>query len=151
TPRLVFADLLDESGQPEWAELIRLQIRGADPGREQQLLREVIGTALRPSLPAALFERAPFRRGFLAQIRTDPLEYLAHAQALTRLAPELHVPRFPPEVDPDNPEPDPEARDWSDWADDEEGFEELAGCPHLARWAVLDIRLAPGYAVGGLL
>jgi uncharacterized protein (TIGR02996 family) len=77
TPRLVYADWLQENGQPERAEFIRVQCELAkfdedDEGpekaelekRESRLLRKH-GKAWRAELPPKL-RRGPFRRGFPA-------------------------------------------------------------------------------------
>src|SRR2546423_208668 len=73
-PRLVYADWLDENGQPERAEFIRLQCelanmsdgdgrRAALAKRERQLLRQH-GRAWTDGLPRRL-RALTFRRGFL--------------------------------------------------------------------------------------
>jgi uncharacterized protein (TIGR02996 family) len=99
-PRLVYADWLDEHGQPERAEFIRLQCRLArgatDPDslrrlreREGQLLR---AHELRWTAPLhGLVQRARFVRGFPERVTLTGEEFLAHADAVFRRAPVRHV------------------------------------------------------------
>src|SRR5437773_2457581 len=77
TPRLVYADWLDEQGDPARAEFIRLQIETAKPScdarrrlagheRQRQLLRE---HELRWTAPLhGIVQRARFVRGFVEQV-----------------------------------------------------------------------------------
>jgi uncharacterized protein (TIGR02996 family) len=95
TPRLVYADWLEERDDPR-GEFIRVQCRlartgGDDPlrpgleAREQDLLarhgEEWVGS-LRPWLTGWVF-----RRGFLVRVRVTVTVYLEHADALLGLAP----------------------------------------------------------------
>ena len=94
--RLVYADWLEEHGQPERAELIRLQV-----GRARML-----GVAPRPGFSEArewelLHEHESawaghlrgwtngvrFRRGFVEEVTLRPEAYLEHADALFQAAP----------------------------------------------------------------
>jgi uncharacterized protein (TIGR02996 family) len=80
TPRLVFADWLDDHGRPERAELIRLQCRlarmpEADPerwrllAREAELLREHKKTWMNELRRATGISYGPFVRGFVEEVR----------------------------------------------------------------------------------
>jgi uncharacterized protein (TIGR02996 family) len=102
--RLVYADWLEDHGQPERAEFIRVQCRLAalparDPdrprleAREKELL-ERHGQAWTATLPAGV-EKWTFRRGFVEEVRVGPTTDLP---ALFRAAPvrSLHVAPFEP-------------------------------------------------------
>ncbi|HEY1189441.1 MAG TPA: TIGR02996 domain-containing protein [Gemmata sp.] len=89
TPRLIYADWLDENGQPDRAEFIRLQcLPGAD---ETQLMREaeleernrgrwLVGLGV-PQFAEANWE---FRRGFPERLATDIDWALGHYDTLAR-------------------------------------------------------------------
>jgi uncharacterized protein (TIGR02996 family) len=97
-PRLVYADWLDENGQPERAEFIRIQHRLAqmdedDPerpllkDREWELLA-VHGKAWRAQMPKWIrAEQHEFRRGFVSWINLTPRAYTRKASALYRTTP----------------------------------------------------------------
>src|SRR5947209_6703837 len=92
-PRLLYADWLDEHGDPDRAEFIRVQIalaarRSASPGlwrREQELL------ALHEQEWAApvrgVANAWTFRRGFIEEVRADALALAEGADDLFRQAP----------------------------------------------------------------
>src|SRR5947208_1880557 len=99
-PRLVYADWLEEHGQPERAELIRVQCRL--PGlpedhpqraeleaREQGLLEARQDEWLGPLGRWAI--RWTFRRGFLAEVTVPARVYLNHRDSLALLAPLAQV------------------------------------------------------------
>src|SRR5207249_2868912 len=98
--RQVYADWFEDHGDPDRAELIRVQIELAhgDPKpnalrrlreRERLLLRE---HELRWTAPLhGLVQRARFRRGFPECVTVAADEFLAHADALFRLAPVRHL------------------------------------------------------------
>jgi uncharacterized protein (TIGR02996 family) len=125
-PRLVYADWLDENGQPERAEFIRVQIELAraelaDPrrpdleSRQLQLLarhRKEWAGPLR-----ALVPQWEFRRGFVEAIKLPARTFLEHAEELFRLAPvrDVHLVGV------------------SEHAD------ELARCPHLRQLTALTL------------
>src|SRR5947209_5479870 len=98
--RLVYADWLDERGDPR-GEFIRVQVELARPSgddgppgarrrgeleaRERELLREHAG-----EWAGSLRGRAgpaDFSRGFVETIRARPEEFVAHADAWFRAAP----------------------------------------------------------------
>jgi uncharacterized protein (TIGR02996 family) len=105
TPRLVFADWLQEHDQPERAEYIRLSIRRAnlrytDPG--YQTASQKIAAALLPLIDrwdtqwarqfAARFPKASnvefvLRRGFIEEIWCSPAFFLKNAERLLNEAP----------------------------------------------------------------
>src|SRR5437762_3054602 len=96
-PRLVYADWLDEHGEPRRAEFIRLQIRLAgmddcDPARDDLLDREwellaVYRKRWRPAPESVwakhLFESG-FVRGFFARAKLPVALLLEHGDALFR-------------------------------------------------------------------
>lgn len=102
TPRLVFADWLDENGEPERAEFIRTQVSSERIGlsseegdklfwRERELLSIHEG-AWRSSLPRAMREQ-PFIRGFVesAELHHEHLsvkriEYLFRSAPIVSLS-----------------------------------------------------------------
>src|SRR4051812_14383873 len=89
-PRLIFADWLDEHGEPDRAEFIRLQcaITRGEPGdqrRADALEAEHRMTWLGP-LARAVF-RAEFRRGFVEHAVLPAAIFLAHGPALRQETP----------------------------------------------------------------
>jgi uncharacterized protein (TIGR02996 family) len=132
-PRLVYADWLEEHGQPERAEFIRVQIELADlpasnrrhkiEARERSLLEEHGEEWFAPLQPFVFTdysdEPGEFRRGFVEEMHLLAEEFVEHAAEIFRLTP-LRVGRFP----------------------DEEEYEALAACPYLARFRELDFTLS---------
>jgi uncharacterized protein (TIGR02996 family) len=100
TPRLVYADWLDENGRPERAEFIRAQIELArlpedDPRREGLQERE---RALHRAHEDAwlgevgkLLSVPVFRRGFVERGAIGARQFLTNAERLFRLAPVRHL------------------------------------------------------------
>src|SRR5437763_14201269 len=89
-PRLVFADWLDEHGDPDRAEFIRLQCaaaRGepADPTRVAALEAAHHVDWLGPFARVAF--RAEFRRGFVDHAVLPAAAFLAHGPTLRREIP----------------------------------------------------------------
>jgi uncharacterized protein (TIGR02996 family) len=87
-PRLVYADYLDEHGDPARAEFIRLQIaeeRGEAPesGRAADLLAEHKARWEIPDLRGV----QAFRRGFVEYLNISAAEFVAHADRIGRAAP----------------------------------------------------------------
>ena len=94
TLRLIYADALEEEGNPRRAAFIRTQIQLADvPEYDPAWVRirfhdrdKMPGAWFRelPELPEGLdWASEPFRRGFVANIETDDARaYLAHADDL---------------------------------------------------------------------
>jgi uncharacterized protein (TIGR02996 family) len=102
TPRLVYADWLEDHSQPERAEFIRLQCQLArmpanDPRRreleerEGQLL-DAHGESWRATLPEWVF-LGSFRRGFLEEVCADAEGFLAEGANLLATQPvrEMHL------------------------------------------------------------
>jgi uncharacterized protein (TIGR02996 family) len=95
SPRLVFADWLDEHGEPERAEFIRLQCELAGrpdrPGRWQELrdrqdeLLRRHGPRWRAELPSWLRAVGVFRRGFVDSLACTADAFLARAGDLETL------------------------------------------------------------------
>jgi uncharacterized protein (TIGR02996 family) len=101
--RLVYADWLDEHGQPERADFIRLQCRLAslpegDPHREElarqgQKLLDAHQDAWLAALPEWARRGTPagsapvFRRGFVAEVEVSALDLAGGAEQLWRAAP----------------------------------------------------------------
>jgi uncharacterized protein (TIGR02996 family) len=94
-PRLIYADWLEDNGQPERAELVRVQCELAriPPGgraaqsrrREQELLDRNAASWTAPL--AALGATGTFRRGLLEQVEMTPFNFARHADELFRAAP----------------------------------------------------------------
>src|SRR5262245_2948341 len=123
-PRLVFADWLDEHGDPARAEFIRLQCAAARlPADDSRL------AALRDRA-AALLDRAAwsgplpglaaqweFRRGFPEFVRLEAKVFLARADELFAAVPVRHV----------------------EFLDVHGHLPKLSKCPHLARLTELTV------------
>jgi uncharacterized protein (TIGR02996 family) len=97
TPRLVYADWLEEHGDTARAEYIRLQIqraRGAedDPRRpawwrrETELIRKH-GTKWMRDIPPEVRRYCVFRRGFIGRIQCTPRQLLKASKRLERTVP----------------------------------------------------------------
>jgi uncharacterized protein (TIGR02996 family) len=96
-PRLIFADWLQDNGDPERAAFIRAQIEWArlapdDPRRpvvqsEAQALLGAHGLAWLKEVPAWVRPNASFDRGFVMQVYVTAREFLKGAPALFRRAP----------------------------------------------------------------
>jgi uncharacterized protein (TIGR02996 family) len=96
-PRLVFADWLEEHGDPDRAEYIRLQIRHSQTKQYSpvwQEMRERIedlhkrhGRRWLVGFPAWATENVQFRRGFPADVQLHVDVFLASAEGLARLMP----------------------------------------------------------------
>jgi uncharacterized protein (TIGR02996 family) len=76
-PRLVYADLMEEQGDCEHAELINLQIQRARQGgkaskRERQLIKKGAPRWLEPILPVIKRDSWCFERGFLDRVLIYP-------------------------------------------------------------------------------
>jgi uncharacterized protein (TIGR02996 family) len=98
TPRLVYADWLDENGQPERAEFIRLQYRLAAMDEEDSdrlalkdrewELQAIHGDQWRGAMPGWMRkEKHEFRRGFVSFIVLTGAQFLRKASAMYRTAP----------------------------------------------------------------
>src|SRR5689334_12337700 len=88
TPRLVYADWLEEHDQPERAEFIRLQVELARPcrpaarhralaARQRELLAQNRASWGAGTLHA--LGRPRYRRGFVESVRTNRYRFLRHA------------------------------------------------------------------------
>src|SRR3712207_3150772 len=101
-PRLVYADWLEEQGDPERAEFIRLQValaalQPADPGAAELRRRcnELLAGPGRrgrwaPRLPRGV-GHPEFRRGFVEEVRCRAEDFLRHADRLFALLPLRHL------------------------------------------------------------
>jgi uncharacterized protein (TIGR02996 family) len=95
-PRLIYADWLDDHGQPSRAEFIRVQCELArltegGPRREdlrarERELLEAHGSDWRAPLPEWAFD-AEFDRGFVASVAVRAAVFLREASSLWRVAP----------------------------------------------------------------
>lgn len=96
THRLVYADWLDEHGEPEQAEFIRVQVelarsrealatRRALGAREEELLERFGDAWARPV--RGLAREWVFRRGFIEDVVAETGRFVATAEELFRLAP----------------------------------------------------------------
>lgn len=132
TPRLVFADWLDERGQgddPARAALIRSQCRleTLPEGKERKAAEKEIKALLKahakrwtaPLRGAALGENWTFRRGFIDGCSISPTSFVKNAEQIFQHAPLLRTVRFP-------------------YAKGE--VDDLAACPFLARLASVDLQ-----------
>jgi uncharacterized protein (TIGR02996 family) len=124
TPRLVYADWLDENGDPDRAEFIRLQLRPpadsdaeheARAAREKQLLQRHRAEWSRPL--HGIRGEWTFRRGFIEQAALEVDVFLQHAPLLFRVVPLRHL----------------AVRNSLN------RLRALAGSPHLERLAALDL------------
>jgi uncharacterized protein (TIGR02996 family) len=91
-PRLVYADYLDEHGDPARAEFIRVQIADArggtgESGRAADLLAEHKSRWEIPDLRGV----QTFRRGFVEALNISAAEFVAHADRIGRAAPVMAV------------------------------------------------------------
>jgi uncharacterized protein (TIGR02996 family) len=96
TPRLVYADWLEEHGLPERAEFIRVQCELAklpegDPRAKPLAARERVLLARHAGGRLGGLRHPLFRRGFLESARVNAQTFVAHADALFRLGPLRHV------------------------------------------------------------
>lgn len=153
TPRLVYADYLDENGRAERAEFIRVQVeRHRRPAwdaaqirlrlREQKLLDEHGEKWLRelPAIPGAKWEG--FRRGIIAEVSFASYEAMRqNAAACRAIAPiEAVRVRWPRRREPlENPPPIAELREitLTGRPDGENEVARLADSPQLASLRVL--------------
>jgi uncharacterized protein (TIGR02996 family) len=125
-PRLIYADWLEEHGDPRRAEFIRLQcdlarMAEGDPRRPVLQAREwdllaAHGAAWAGPLQG-LVERPEFRRGFIEKVQVTAAVFLRDGEALFRLTPLREV--VLREVGGDLPQ--------------------VVHCPHLARLTVLGL------------
>jgi uncharacterized protein (TIGR02996 family) len=102
TPRLVFADWLDENGDCAHAELIRVQceierLGTGDPQlamlktREKELLASKFGDCLEPKLNESDCPHILITRGFVSELACNYRWYLANDELCGRSAPALRV------------------------------------------------------------
>ncbi|MGF1582544.1 MAG: TIGR02996 domain-containing protein [Gemmataceae bacterium] len=97
TPRLVYADWLEENGNPERAEFIRVQcelagIAGDDPRRADLTIREdellaQFGKTWLQELPVEAREGASFRRGFVDSLALSSQCFEEHAHRFFQTIP----------------------------------------------------------------
>jgi uncharacterized protein (TIGR02996 family) len=95
--RLVYADRLEEQGEAERGEFIRVQVELARPGENdsaraalQQREAELLAAhwlLWRKEVPAWASSGVVFRRGFVAEVRCTALAFLQGAGGLFRRAP----------------------------------------------------------------
>jgi uncharacterized protein (TIGR02996 family) len=99
-PRLIYADWLDEHGQPDRAEFIRLQCRLARPDVADvryAAVRARAGDLFRGAWDAEVVSQhwpgsfawpaSVYRRGFVAEVTLPCSAWLRHGPALVRAAP----------------------------------------------------------------
>jgi uncharacterized protein (TIGR02996 family) len=84
-PRLVYADWLEEQGETQRAEFIRLQIADCDLARQHELL-SLFGTSWAGELFQHVYSYS-FRRGFVEEISVEGRMLLSHADRLFDDAP----------------------------------------------------------------
>src|SRR5262245_31463207 len=95
-PRLIFADWLEENGQTERAEFIRLQCRAGDPVGDPAEARPLVVRQLQllyrhmhawAADLAGLVERWEFRRGFVEYASVRAAALVESGEELFRLTP----------------------------------------------------------------
>jgi uncharacterized protein (TIGR02996 family) len=96
TPRLAYADWLDENGDPARARFIRLQYeieklppigaKASKAKKEEEALLKKHGKKWAGEI-ATLVERYKFRRGFVEYVRVTATNFLKHGKRLFELAP----------------------------------------------------------------
>lgn len=104
TPRLVYADWLQENGQEERAEFIRSQCNGSNGKKTNSIIGtwfNVFGRGFEVTWrSSSLFlwsygelprNSATIRRGFIDRIRCTAAEWLVHADAILAQHPVRHV------------------------------------------------------------
>lgn len=131
TPRLIFADWLEEHGQPERAEFIRIQcqlarheaaVRTRGQGfpaqamhpdfvlfsrrealrrRERELLATPAGTRFRPDALYGFPCEIAFRRGFIASISLPSALFMEHAANIIEAVPMLEEVRLADTLPPE--------------------------------------------------
>jgi uncharacterized protein (TIGR02996 family) len=104
TPRLAYADWLDENGDPTRARFIRLQFeidklppsgpKTAKAKKEEEALLKKHEKKWAAPI-AGLVDLLRFRRGFVEMVRVSAAQFLAHGERLFELAPIREV-RFDP-------------------------------------------------------
>jgi uncharacterized protein (TIGR02996 family) len=97
TPRLVYADWLDDHGQPERAEFIRVQVelartpkydaRWVELRLRERALWKANEQTWRKEVQAWAAQKVTFRRGFAAQLDCTATEFLRGGAGLFRRAP----------------------------------------------------------------
>jgi uncharacterized protein (TIGR02996 family) len=102
TPRLAYADWLDENGDPTRARFIRLQYeieklppigaKASKAKKEEEALLKKHEKQWAGEV-AQLVDLARFRRGFIEWVRVTPAQFLQHAGRLFELAP-IRMVRF---------------------------------------------------------
>jgi uncharacterized protein (TIGR02996 family) len=84
-PRLVYADWLEDEGESDRAELIRLQCGAGDPGRERDLIARFGASWAGPVVRQAY--GYTFRRGFVEEITVEAAMFLDLGERLFDAAP----------------------------------------------------------------
>jgi len=141
-PRLIYADWLEEHGQPERAEFIRVQLRlallsedtserAALTQREQALLAKQRDAWLK-SVPKSLRMQCGFRRGFASELVCTVGQWRRSAERLLRACPLLQALRVAP---PHSAMPGQPIRRRND------RIVALASVPYLAQLTTLDLRM----------
>jgi uncharacterized protein (TIGR02996 family) len=166
TPRLVYADWLQENGQTERAEFIRAQIEAvrADPfgpkaraaTRQATAILEAYRSDWTRHLHGGFAEAPRFERGFVAHLSVEPKEFVPRADALLDAEPiqALKLYRFASTGPPVRFEPFFELPRLKQlrrfelssllFTDrDGEEYALLSGCPHLANLRDLSLRDNP--------
>ena len=159
TPRLVYADWLEEHGDPARAEFVRVQVAlagmAADPrrvplaAREQALLAGHRDDWLGPlrdlaAGAAQVGHEWEFRRGFLERVALDARVFLERAEEVFAWAPvrDVHLRSADEVVEDLAASPWLGRLDCLDLRGDHigaAGMEALAGSPHLGRLRTLDL------------
>lgn len=147
TPRLAFADWLDEEGgeaNADRAAFIRLQIdrannpdavRSPDEDADYDRLHRLAQDSWLPTLPTWA-THPQFARGFVEQIACSPNDFIRRADELFAVAPIRRVQFGSPNDFIDRP--DEPFKSGSNWPPPQPQIPDLARCPHIRRLRVLD-------------
>jgi uncharacterized protein (TIGR02996 family) len=159
SPRLIYADWLDENGDPDRAEFIRVQIALARNGSQTRadlplIVRENVLQKRHLREWHALMPHARFscQRGFVHEVRASTFEFVEMAEQIYRRAPVEHL-----HLHASDAPPHEHARLMQRFAGiagltcvrslslasnhiGSDGLQALAVCPHLTRLGALNLR-----------
>jgi len=90
--RLIYADWLDDHGDPDRAEFIRLQVERAARGEmtptpREEALRKKHRATWEAEVPAWARRKVVFERGFVARVQSTALDFLDKAAGLFKRSP----------------------------------------------------------------
>ncbi len=136
TARLVYADHLDETGQPEYAAFVRYQVKESRTGyrhffraRDGIPVWRVWSGAAAKLVPAGAvwYDYFSFARGFVCEIRLPLAAFLEHAESIFRSQPVERVTLT--DREPWAPTRDERYWTWADYSVGDAPAEELSVVP----------------------